>query len=148
MVLRLPDSWSNWNLEIRSKEEKQQQTQHSYCVNAGIWTRATLVGGERSHHCRILAPPTNDRYNEKVLRKETARIRLKEKVPMIFQAAWRLDLSIPSCWVYVCDVRKTLYMVLTLVKAKEREKLIQGLIKLSPFPQSEFCTIVSVINWL
>ena len=37
----------------RSKGENQQQTQPTYGVDAGIWTRATLVGGERSHHCAI-----------------------------------------------------------------------------------------------
>ena len=62
----------NWNLEVlvfeerenrstrrktsRSREENQQQTQPTYGVNAGIWTRATLVGGERSHYCATLAP--------------------------------------------------------------------------------------------
>ena len=72
MVLRLPDSWSNWNLEMlvfeegenrstrrktsRSKGENQQQTQPTYGVVAGIWTQATLVGGECSHHCTTLAP--------------------------------------------------------------------------------------------
>ena len=40
----------------RSKGENQQQTQPTYGVNAGIWTRATLVGDERSHHCSTLAP--------------------------------------------------------------------------------------------
>ena len=35
-------SWSNG--------ENHQQTQPTYVVNAGIWTRATLVGGEYSHH--------------------------------------------------------------------------------------------------
>ena len=34
----------------RSKGENQQQTQPTYGVDAGIWTGATLVGGERSHH--------------------------------------------------------------------------------------------------
>ena len=41
---------------FRSKRENQQQTQPTYGVDAGIWTRATLVGGERSHHCATLAP--------------------------------------------------------------------------------------------
>ena len=36
-----------------SKDENQQQTQPSYDVNAGNRTRATLVGGECSHHCAI-----------------------------------------------------------------------------------------------
>ena len=33
------------------KGENQQQNQPAYGVDAGIWTRATLVGGESSHHC-------------------------------------------------------------------------------------------------
>ena len=37
----------------RSKEENQQQTQPTYGVDAEIWTRATWVGGECSHHCAI-----------------------------------------------------------------------------------------------
>ena len=53
MVSRLPDSLSNWNLEmlvleergkpeypeknLSSKEENQQQTQPTYDANAGIW---------------------------------------------------------------------------------------------------------------
>ena len=40
----------------RRKGENQQQTQPTYGVDAGIWTRATLVGGECSHHCATLAP--------------------------------------------------------------------------------------------
>ena len=40
----------------RSKGENHQQTQPTYGVDAGSWTLATLVGGERSHHCAILAP--------------------------------------------------------------------------------------------
>ena len=30
--------------------------QPTYAVDAGIWTRATLLGGECSHHCATLAP--------------------------------------------------------------------------------------------
>ena len=63
---------SNWNLEMlvfveggkpenpeknpRSGDENQQQTQPTYDVESGNRTRATLVGGERSHHCAIPAP--------------------------------------------------------------------------------------------
>ena len=39
----------------RSKGENQQQTQPTYGVDAEIWTRATLVGGECSYHCTTLA---------------------------------------------------------------------------------------------
>ena len=72
MVLRLPDSWSNWNLEVlvfgeRGKPEypeknlseqgREPTTQPTYGVDAGILTRATLVGGERSHHSAIPCSP-------------------------------------------------------------------------------------------
>ena len=40
----------------RSKGDNQQQTQPTYGVDAGSWTPATLVGGERSHHCATLSP--------------------------------------------------------------------------------------------
>ena len=68
MVLRLPDSWSNWNFEgvgkprIPGKNLSDQEREPTtnltptYGVDAGIWTRATLVGGECSHHCATLAP--------------------------------------------------------------------------------------------
>ena len=77
IIIRLPDSWSTWNLEMlvfeergnwnrstrrktsRNKGENQQQTQPTYGVDAGIWTQATLVGGERSHHCAIPCSPSN-----------------------------------------------------------------------------------------
>ena len=40
----------------RSKNENQQQTQPTYDTGTGNRTRATLVGGECSHHCAIPAP--------------------------------------------------------------------------------------------
>ena len=62
----------NWNLEMLvfmeegkpenpeknpwSKDENQQQTRPKYDTGTGNRTRATLVGGERSHHCAIPAP--------------------------------------------------------------------------------------------
>ena len=73
MVFCPPDSWLNWTLECwflrrgenrstqrktsRSKGENQQQTQPTYGVVAGIWTRTTVVGGECSHHCAIPRSP-------------------------------------------------------------------------------------------
>ena len=42
----------------RSKGENQQQTQPTYSFDARIWTRATLVGGECSHHWAIPCSPT------------------------------------------------------------------------------------------
>ena len=70
--MRPLDSWSNWNLELlafeeiwgrgkeylvekisRSNGENQQQTRPTYGVDAGIWTRATLLGGE----CSLTEPP-------------------------------------------------------------------------------------------
>jgi len=41
----------------RSKDENQQQTQPTYDTGSGNRIRATLVGGERDHHCAIPAPP-------------------------------------------------------------------------------------------
>ena len=35
----------------------QQQTQPTYDTGSRIWTRATLVGGERYHHCATPATP-------------------------------------------------------------------------------------------
>ena len=65
-------SRSNWNLAVlifaeggkpenpeknpRSEDENQQQTQPTYDAGSGNRTRATLVGGECSHHCAIPAP--------------------------------------------------------------------------------------------
>ena len=62
-------SRSNWNLVMlvfveggkpenpeknpRSRDENQQQTQPTYDAESGNRTRATLVGGECSHHCAI-----------------------------------------------------------------------------------------------
>jgi len=39
-----------------SKDENQQQTQPTYVTGPESNQRATLVGGERSHHCAIPAP--------------------------------------------------------------------------------------------
>ena len=41
----------------RNKDENQQQTQPTYDAGSGNRTRATLAGGERSHHCANPAPP-------------------------------------------------------------------------------------------
>ena len=65
----------NWNLKMlvfveggkpvypeknpRRRDEKQQQTQPTYDAETGNRTRATLVGGECSHHCAIPAPTEN-----------------------------------------------------------------------------------------
>ena len=72
MALLSTVSRSNWNLKMlvfveggkpeypeknhRSKDENQQQTQPTYDAESGNRTRATLVGGECSHHCAIPAP--------------------------------------------------------------------------------------------
>ena len=71
MALLSTVSTSNWNLEMlvfveggkpenpeknpRSRDENQQQTQPTYDAESGNRTRATLVGGECSHHCAIPA---------------------------------------------------------------------------------------------
>ena len=75
MALNSIVSRSDWNLEMlvfaeggkpenpeknpRSRDENQQQTQPTYDAETGNLTRATLVGGECSHHCAIPAPPTS-----------------------------------------------------------------------------------------
>ena len=41
----------------QSKDENQQQTQPTYDTGSRNQTQATLVGGERDHHCAIPAPP-------------------------------------------------------------------------------------------
>ena len=73
VVLRLPDSWSNWNFseergKPRSKAEKQQQTQTRYFgVEAGTWweasalTRCAIPCYPRtplliSAYCQLIAP--------------------------------------------------------------------------------------------
>ena len=40
----------------QSKDENQQQTHPTYDTGSGNCTRATLIGGERDHHCAIPAP--------------------------------------------------------------------------------------------
>ena len=45
LVLRRGDNWSTWKKTSWSKGENQQQTQPTGSFDAGIWTRATLVGG-------------------------------------------------------------------------------------------------------
>ena len=47
---------STWRKTSQSKDENQQQTQPTYDAESGNQTRATLVGGEHSHHCTIPTP--------------------------------------------------------------------------------------------
>ena len=51
--LRRGENRSTRRKTSRSKDENQQQTQPTYDTGTGSRTRATLVGGERSHHCAI-----------------------------------------------------------------------------------------------
>ena len=57
--LRRGENRSTRRKTSRSKDENQQQTQPTYDAETGNRTRATLVGGERSHHCAIPAPLIN-----------------------------------------------------------------------------------------
>ena len=41
----------------QSKDKNQQHTQPTYDAGSTIWTQATMVGGERDHHCAIPAHP-------------------------------------------------------------------------------------------
>ena len=61
----------------RSRVENQQQTQPTYDAGSANRTQATLVGGERSHHCAI--PATNLR-TETTYRKMKALIREQRNV--------------------------------------------------------------------
>ena len=50
--------WRCWFLRRGEKRTTQRKTSQSelnshYGIDVGIWTRATLVGGERSQHCAI-----------------------------------------------------------------------------------------------
>ena len=56
--LRRGENRSTREKASRSREENQQQTQHTYDAGSGNRTRDTLVGGECSHHCAIPAPLT------------------------------------------------------------------------------------------
>ena len=57
----------------RSKGENQQQTQPTYDAGSGNRTRATLVGGERSHHCATPAPPkATKKQIDRAKRKKTS----------------------------------------------------------------------------
>ena len=52
-VLRRGENRSTRRKTSRRKDENQQQTQPTYDTKSGNRTRATLVGGECSHHCAI-----------------------------------------------------------------------------------------------
>ena len=54
--LRRGENRSTRRKTSRSRVENQQQTQPTYQAGSRNRTRATLVGGERSHHCTIPAP--------------------------------------------------------------------------------------------
>ena len=49
--MRRGENWSPQRKTSRSRVENQQQTQPTYDAGSRNQTRATLVGGERSHHC-------------------------------------------------------------------------------------------------
>ena len=49
--LRRGENQSTRRKTSQSREENQQQTQPTYDAETGNRTRATLVGGECSHHC-------------------------------------------------------------------------------------------------
>ena len=49
--LRIGENRSTRTKTPRRKDENQQQTQPTYDTRTGNRTRATLVGGECSHHC-------------------------------------------------------------------------------------------------
>ena len=50
----------------RSRDKNQQQTQAKYDAETGNWTRATLVGGEYSHHWAIPTPVMLDKIEKEM----------------------------------------------------------------------------------
>ena len=62
--LRREENRSTRRKTSRSKDENQQQTQPTCDAEAGNRTRATLVGGECSHHCAIPAPLNLEEISE------------------------------------------------------------------------------------
>ena len=58
LVLCLPDSWWNWNLEMLIFKERNQQ-QLKAMASTLDRNLGTMVGGERSHHCATLFPQTD-----------------------------------------------------------------------------------------
>ena len=62
--LRRRENRSTRRKTSRSKNENQQQTQPTYDAESGNRTRATLVGGECSHHCAMSSPQTFFKYVE------------------------------------------------------------------------------------
>ena len=82
--LRRGENRSTRRKTSRSKDENQQQTQPTYDTGTRSRTRATLVGGERSHHCAIPALQSiykHYHYSPKALRelKELAEA-MEEKI--------------------------------------------------------------------
>ena len=52
-------------VKTSQSREENQQTQPTYDTESGNWTRATLVGGECSHHYAKTAPQYNTRLASK-----------------------------------------------------------------------------------
>ena len=55
---RLPPQWKCWLLRRGVNQNTRRKTSRSKGENqmTTTWTRATLVGGGRTHHCATLAP--------------------------------------------------------------------------------------------
>ena len=63
LVLRRGENWSTRRKTSgRHVWEPTTNSNHIEPVDAGIWTRVTLVGGECSHHCTNLAPLNNSSF--------------------------------------------------------------------------------------
>ena len=62
--LRRGENRSTRRKTSRSRVENQQQTQSTHDAESGNRTRATLVGGECSHHCAIPAPRGGNQERE------------------------------------------------------------------------------------
>ena len=78
------------------KGENQQQTQPTYGFDAGIWTRATLVGGECSHHCATLAPPVSTTIQILILQTDLHIFPLR-----IFEKIWEKIRTFSLWWSFL-----------------------------------------------
>ena len=111
----------------RSKGENRQQTQPTYGVDAGIWTRATLVGGECSHQYATLAPRAPPLF--RVVGSCCAKFELRANWRNNSQQfCVRLHGALHSVWLSICNGLKSLWALLQVANQKGLESFIVILI--------------------
>ena len=86
VFLRRGENRSTRRKTFRSKGENKQQTQPTYGIDAGIWIRVTIVGGERSHHCVIpCSTLTNRSFCMRVFRTKSKSRRSHRHFNLVWQ---------------------------------------------------------------